>query len=172
MLVTCFSTARSVHDELFRYRVVRAAFGHQLEDLPLTRGELRQWVAPVHVGSRAPRAYAATVPVAMGDRVAEPHWRAALAYCGRREHLRRTVRIASAVGVVLTSINQLDVILSGAATTLTWLKCGMNFVVPFIVSNLGLLSGRRSETGVPLSDDPGTAGFTSRRRWVCLSAEP
>lgn len=30
------------------------------------------------------------------------------------------------------------------ATTTTWIKCAMNFVVPFIVSNLGLLSGRRS----------------------------
>lgn len=68
--------------------------------------------------------------------------RDALAYCARREHLRRTVRIALVVGLVLTAINQADVIASGAATTTTWLKCALNFVVPFIVSNLGLLSGR------------------------------
>jgi hypothetical protein len=74
----------------------------------------------------------------------ERGWRAALAYCRRREHLRRTIRIALVVGVVLTTINQLDVILGGDATAITWIKCGMNFVVPFIVSNLGLLSGRRS----------------------------
>jgi len=69
--------------------------------------------------------------------------REAVAYCRRREHLRRTVRIALVVGVVLTAINQLDVILSGDATTATWVKCGLNFVVPFVVSNLGLLSGRQ-----------------------------
>jgi len=74
----------------------------------------------------------------------ERGWRAALAYCWRREHLRRTLRIALVVGVVLTSINQLDVILRGDATITTWVKSLMNFVVPFIVSNLGLLSGRRS----------------------------
>jgi hypothetical protein len=70
--------------------------------------------------------------------------REALAYCGRRAHLRRTVRIALVVGVVLTAINQLDVIVSGDASGLTWVKCGLNFVVPFVVSNLGLLSGRRT----------------------------
>ncbi|HEX4734971.1 MAG TPA: nitrate/nitrite transporter NrtS [Thermoleophilaceae bacterium] len=72
--------------------------------------------------------------------------REAVAYCRRREHLRRTVRIALVVGLVLTAINQLDVILSGDATTATWVKCGLNFVVPFVVSNLGLLSGRQRPT--------------------------
>ncbi|MCA1680517.1 MAG: nitrate/nitrite transporter NrtS [Actinobacteria bacterium] len=50
--------------------------------------------------------------------------------------------IALVVGVVLTAINQLDVILAGDATAATWLKSALNFVVPFVVSNLGLLSGR------------------------------
>jgi hypothetical protein len=66
----------------------------------------------------------------------------ALAYVLRREHLRRTVRIALVVGIVLTTVNQLDVILRGEAAAITWIKGGTNFVVPFIVSNLGLLSGR------------------------------
>jgi hypothetical protein len=71
--------------------------------------------------------------------------RTALAYCARREHLRRTLRIALVVGIVLTAINQLDVILRGDATAITLVKCGLNFVVPFVVSNLGLLSGRGSK---------------------------
>jgi hypothetical protein len=70
--------------------------------------------------------------------------RAALDYCLRREHLRRTLRIALVVGLVLTAINQLDVILRGEATVITWAKCGLNFVVPFVVSNLGLLAGRHT----------------------------
>ena len=77
--------------------------------------------------------------------------RAALAYCGRREHLRRTLRIALVVGIVLTAINQLDVIVRGDATAATFVKSGLNFVVPFVVSNLGLLSGRTSPARSPES---------------------
>jgi hypothetical protein len=76
-------------------------------------------------------------------RAAEHDLRGALRYCGQRRHLRRTLRIALVVGIVLTAINQLDVILSGDAVALTYVKCGLNFVVPFVVSNLGLLAGRR-----------------------------
>ena len=73
--------------------------------------------------------------------------REALRICGRREHLRRTIRIALVVGTLLTLINQLDVILGGDATTLTWVKAGLNYFVPFVVSNLGLLAGKRAEPG-------------------------
>lgn len=64
-------------------------------------------------------------------------------YCARPQHLRRTLRISLVVGVLLSAINQLDVIIGGEADALTFLRCGLNFVVPFVVSNLGLLSGRR-----------------------------
>jgi hypothetical protein len=79
----------------------------------------------------------------------------------RREHLRRTVTIALVVGTILTLINQLDVILKGDATVLTWLKCALNYCVPFIVSNLGLLAGKRAEAerkaqpANPLTGAPG-----------------
>jgi hypothetical protein len=69
--------------------------------------------------------------------------REAVAFCIQRRHVRRTVRIALVVGVVLTVINQGTVIADGHATTATWLRCGLNFVVPFLVSNAGLLSARR-----------------------------
>jgi hypothetical protein len=49
------------------------------------------------------------------------------------------------VGIVLTAINQLDVIVRGDATAATAIKTALNFVVPFVVCNLGLLSGRRDE---------------------------
>jgi len=45
-----------------------------------------------------------------GSAAFERGWRAALAYVLRREHLRRTVRIALLVGIVLTTVNQLDAI--------------------------------------------------------------
>jgi hypothetical protein len=62
-----------------------------------------------------------------------------------REHLRRTLQIALVVGTILTLINQADVILGGDAKGLTWVKVGLNFCVPFVVSNLGLLAGKRAE---------------------------
>jgi hypothetical protein len=71
--------------------------------------------------------------------------RDALQICFRREHLRRTVQIALVVGLILTAINQADVILGGDATAATWIKTGLNFCVPFVVSNLGLLAGKRAE---------------------------
>ncbi len=69
--------------------------------------------------------------------------RDACVYCARRENLRRTLRIALVVGLVVTAINQSGVIAAGDATTATWLRCALNFVVPFVVVNAGLLSGRR-----------------------------
>lgn len=69
--------------------------------------------------------------------------RDACLYCARRENLRRTARIALVVGVLLTVINQGGVIAAGDATTATWVRCALNFAVPFLVSNAGLLSGRR-----------------------------
>lgn len=68
-------------------------------------------------------------------------FRSAVTYCLHTEHLRRTIPIALVVGVVLTAINQSGIILAGDATALTWVRCALNLLVPFIVSNLGLLSG-------------------------------
>ncbi|MEO5724829.1 MAG: nitrate/nitrite transporter NrtS [Ilumatobacteraceae bacterium] len=60
-----------------------------------------------------------------------------------RRHLYATIRIALIVGTVLFAINQLDVVLSGKATTTTWIKAGVTYLVPFVVSNLGVLAGTR-----------------------------
>jgi hypothetical protein len=68
--------------------------------------------------------------------------REAIAYCAVPARLRRTTTIALVVGTILTLLNQGDVILGGNATGMTAIRAGLNFVVPFLVSNLGLLSGR------------------------------
>ncbi len=65
-----------------------------------------------------------------------------LAYLAHPAHLRRTACIALVVGIVLSTINQLTVITAGHANPTTWVRCGLNFVVPFIVSSLGVLTGR------------------------------
>jgi hypothetical protein len=71
--------------------------------------------------------------------------REALGIVFTRAYLGRTLKIALVVGTILTLVNQLDVIIKGDATTLTWIKAGLNYCVPFIVSNLGLLAGKRAE---------------------------
>jgi hypothetical protein len=74
--------------------------------------------------------------------------RDAVAFCLQRPNLRRTTRIALVVGAVLTAINQGGVIASGHVTPATWARCALNFVVPFLVSNAGLLGARRDH-GAP-----------------------
>lgn len=56
------------------------------------------------------------------------------------------------VGTLLTAINLGNIIAAGDATTATWIRAGMNFLVPFIVSNAGLLAGRPASPAVPDSD--------------------
>lgn len=73
--------------------------------------------------------------------------REALNICLRPEHLRRTIRIALVVGTILTIINQADVIVGGDATVITWVKTALNYCVPFVVSNLGLLAGQHDKAG-------------------------
>jgi hypothetical protein len=51
---------------------------------------------------------------------------------------------SSVVGTILFCINQLDVVLGGRATAVTWIKVAVTYVVPFAVSNLGILTTRRT----------------------------
>jgi hypothetical protein len=60
-----------------------------------------------------------------------------------RPHLRNTIRVALVVGTVLFAINQLDVVLRGDATAVTWIKAAVTYVVPFCVSNFGVLVASR-----------------------------
>lgn len=70
-------------------------------------------------------------------------WREALGVIAYRPHLRKTVRIAIVVGTLLFCINQLDVVLRGDAGTATWVKGATTYLVPFVVSNLGVLVASR-----------------------------
>lgn len=68
----------------------------------------------------------------------------AFAICRQPAHMRRTCLIGLVVGCLLTLINQLDVFIDGKATAVTAAKVALNFCVPFVVSNLGLLAGSTS----------------------------
>jgi hypothetical protein len=98
---------------------------------------------PVHVSGTSPIQAPPETPDQSAGRGRGAAVREGVRFCCRRRNLRRTIRIALVVGVLLTVINQGTVIADGHATTATWLRCVLNFVVPFLVSNAGLLSGRR-----------------------------
>jgi hypothetical protein len=57
--------------------------------------------------------------------------------------LKKTVQIALAVGAVLFAINHLDEVIQGRATRAVWIKGAVTFLVPFCVSNLGVLVASR-----------------------------
>lgn len=91
-------------------------------------------------------------------------WREALGYCARPHHLRRTSLISLVVGLLLCAINQLGLILAGQATAATWLRCGLDFVVPFTVSNLGLLAGRAGAREPRPGGEAGSRGASIDQR--------
>jgi hypothetical protein len=61
-----------------------------------------------------------------------------------RRSVSRCVPIALLVGTLLSLINQASVIFGGHASTATWVRVGMNYVVPFCVSSAGFFSSQRS----------------------------
>ena len=60
-----------------------------------------------------------------------------------RASLSRCIPTAAVVGTILSLINQASVIFGGHATDATWIRVGMNFVVPFCVSSFGFYSSQR-----------------------------
>lgn len=67
----------------------------------------------------------------------------AIQICCARTTLRRTIRIAAVVGLVLTGINEGDSLVRGTVSAAIAIKIVFNFLVPFVVSNLGVLAGTR-----------------------------
>jgi hypothetical protein len=60
--------------------------------------------------------------------------------CCRRDHLRATGGIALVVGTWLTLINQADIFLAQGFSMSLAMKVTINYLTPFVVSNLGLIS--------------------------------
>lgn len=75
------------------------------------------------------------------------NWRGIPAVVLHPGHLRKTVAVTLIVGTVLFLINQLDVVLTHHATTLTWVKVALTYVVPFCVSNYGVLVATHRRPG-------------------------
>ncbi len=73
-------------------------------------------------------------------------WREALAIVVVPSNLKSTIRIALIVGTILFAINQLDVVLNGNASAFVWFKIGLTYVVPFCVSNFGILVATKRQS--------------------------
>ncbi|MBI4195169.1 MAG: hypothetical protein HY526_08830 [Betaproteobacteria bacterium] len=64
----------------------------------------------------------------------------ALKVCCRWEHLKATGGVALVVGTWLTLVNQADVIATQGVGVAVLLKVMVNYLTPFVVSNIGLLA--------------------------------
>lgn len=61
-----------------------------------------------------------------------------------RGHTARTAGpVAAVVGTVLSAVNQGHLVLGGDAGAGTWIRVGINYVIPFCVASVGYLSARR-----------------------------
>ncbi|MGC1226652.1 MAG: nitrate/nitrite transporter NrtS [Candidatus Sulfotelmatobacter sp.] len=57
--------------------------------------------------------------------------------------LKRTVVIALVVGTILFTINHIDEVIMHRTSRAMWIKGAITYIVPFAVSNMGLLVGAR-----------------------------
>ncbi len=70
-------------------------------------------------------------------------WSEALRIVLYPPYLKRSIRTALFVGAVLFLLNYFDVVLRGEANTAVWIKGAANCLVPFCVSNWGILIATR-----------------------------
>jgi hypothetical protein len=68
-----------------------------------------------------------------------------LRVCLDFRNLRRCIAAAAIVGTILFFINQADVVFGGRATTQTWIKIGLSYLVPFFVANYGIVLASRRQ---------------------------
>ncbi|MGH9070524.1 MAG: nitrate/nitrite transporter NrtS [Acidimicrobiales bacterium] len=60
-----------------------------------------------------------------------------------RPNLARTLSIAALVGTIYFALNQLSTLIQGEAGVGVWVAIGVDYLLPFSVSNVGLLIGSR-----------------------------
>lgn len=62
----------------------------------------------------------------------------------RGRTVRIAVPVAATVGTVISAVNQADVIITGHATSMTWVRIIVNYVVPYLVASVAYLSACRA----------------------------
>lgn len=87
-----------------------------------------------------------------------PHWSRpgeAIRLFAHGITVRPSIPVAAVVGCVLSAINEGTAITAGRTGWLTWVRIGLNFLVPFLVASYGYLASAR----VPVEHaGNGTAG--------------
>jgi hypothetical protein len=82
-----------------------------------------------------------------GEQALRPVWTRpleAVALVLRGRTARVAVPVAAVVGTVISMVNQGDVVITGQANAVTWVRIAVNYVVPFIVASVAYLSACRS----------------------------
>lgn len=82
----------------------------------------------------------------VSSRGAVPEWSSpfeAFRLIGRGVTIATCVPVALVVGTILTFVNEGSVVAGGDASAATWLRVGINYLVPFIVSSIGYLAPSR-----------------------------
>jgi NADH:ubiquinone oxidoreductase subunit 6 (subunit J) len=80
--------------------------------------------------------------LARGENPRGDGWRS-ISVCLRPANLRRTVVIAVVVGTIFTLVNEVQDLADGNGTWVTGIKIAVNYLVPFLVANLGVLVAHR-----------------------------
>ncbi len=83
-----------------------------------------------------------------------PTWangREAFGICLHRPNRRRVSLIAATVGTLLVGVNQGSSLASGHLSLVVWVRVGLDYLIPSVVSTLGLLSGSRRMPAPPSS---------------------
>jgi hypothetical protein len=58
--------------------------------------------------------------------------------------MSRCIPIALLVGTILSLVNQGSVIIGGHISVVTWVRIGVNYLVPFAVSSSGFFASQRA----------------------------
>lgn len=83
-------------------------------------------------------------------------WREAAGWFVRGRTLRSAGPIALVVGTFLAVVNQGGLLLSGDAGATTWIRVGVDYLVPFAVASAGWLSARRAPQASGAASGAGT----------------
>lgn len=154
----CSELVRSMRSTLRALRSMPSSTRSGLGDsviAVLREGGPESAFAPRARASRAPSGVLSVVPDIASDAVTEAGARgdahaplllmprALLRYCLRRPQLRLTLPLGLLVGVALSLINKGYMIFEGRVDAEMCAVCALNFVIPFVALNIGLLVATR-----------------------------
>jgi hypothetical protein len=154
----CRELLESLRSAVGGLRSIRATATNRIADSVISALRTEsppQDVMPI-LSSSAPRSPTLTVVPDRAADTVEPTYaghsscspraripRAVLAYCLRRPQLRLTLPLGLVVGITLALINKGYMIFSGSVDVEMCAVCALDFVIPFVALNVGLVLATR-----------------------------